>query len=149
MNTETEEAMTKRCSTCEEEKLAEEFYTGRNSCKDCVRMQVQAYKQANAEKIREDKWRRQGIAAMCSDRYAKMAADQGFCCAICSVAPAMTKSLAVDHNHETGVVRGLLDYRCNITLGWVEQNWEPLIDYLAKHEPSLLEYVAQYLDEER
>lgn len=43
------------------------------------------------------------------------------------------KELAVDHNHKTGEVRGLLCSRCNITLGLVDDNLEILnvaIDYL-------------------
>lgn len=37
---------------------------------------------------------------------------QKFVCAVCK-SPPKTKSLHVDHNHVTGLVRGLLCFRCN------------------------------------
>lgn len=39
-------------------------------------------------------------------------------CPICGEKP--DKDLVVDHDHETGKVRGLLCNRCNLRLGWVE-----------------------------
>jgi hypothetical protein len=42
-------------------------------------------------------------------------------------------SLAVDHNHYTGEVRGLLCTKCNISLGLVDDKPEILVKYLAKY----------------
>lgn len=42
---------------------------------------------------------------------------QGGKCAICRWATGATKKLAVDHNHTTGMVRGLLCGPCNQFLG--------------------------------
>lgn len=44
--------------------------------------------------------------------YAKLLLKQGGRCAICRARPRSTR-LAVDHDHRTGVVRGLLCKRCN------------------------------------
>ena len=43
-------------------------------------------------------------------------------CAMCRIsAPSFgRKGLVVDHNHQTGQLRGLLCLRCNIALGWFE-----------------------------
>jgi hypothetical protein len=50
---------------------------------------------------------------------------QGGACYICRKKPGK-KRLAVDHNHETGEVRGLLcpgsDYGCNTMLGYIRDN---------------------------
>lgn len=74
------------------------------------------------------------------EEYDEMVAIQGGRCAICNKVPTSTghtsKRLAVDHCHATGVVRGLLCHRCNITIGMIEDRPE-LLDrmrrYLGKH----------------
>jgi hypothetical protein len=54
-------------------------------------------------------------------------------CAICG---AEGKRLVIDHDHETGVIRGLLCDRCNVVLGNVE-NWPEVVNacqiYLVTH----------------
>lgn len=40
-------------------------------------------------------------------------------CAICHLPlPRDDRDISIDHNHETGVVRGLLCFRCNIGIGF-------------------------------
>lgn len=46
------------------------------------------------------------------DEYDVMLSTQGGRCAICECRPR-TRRLAVDHNHKTGAIRGLLCMRCN------------------------------------
>lgn len=47
---------------------------------------------------------------------------QGECCFICRKAKGLRKLLAVDHNHETGAVRGLLCVTCNrVVIGRYDQ----------------------------
>lgn len=50
-------------------------------------------------------------------QYAAMLDMQGGVCAICGVTPKKRR-LAVDHNHKTKQVRGLLCTQCNRGLGW-------------------------------
>lgn len=53
------------------------------------------------------------------EQYQNILAIQGGCCAICRRSPDKIKpkrNLAVDHNHTTGEIRGLLCYRCNHVL---------------------------------
>jgi hypothetical protein len=45
--------------------------------------------------------------------YDAILKEQGGGCAVCGRRPKPGKRLAVDHNHRTGLVRGLLDYVCN------------------------------------
>lgn len=41
------------------------------------------------------------------------------------------RGLAVDHDHITGKIRGLLCSKCNGALGWYENNFEKINEYLA------------------
>lgn len=58
--------------------------------------------------------------------YASMHARQGGVCALCDAPETAlhpdgsVKPLAVDHDHRTGAVRGLLCHRCNVRVGWLE-----------------------------
>lgn len=61
-------------------------------------------------------------------------------CAICRVAEAYAprKRLAVDHDHRTGAIRGLLCGNCNAGLGQFKDNPDLLaaaIRYLQEHQP--------------
>lgn len=51
------------------------------------------------------------------EQYDSLAASQSGRCAICR-RPATEKRLSVDHDHDTGSVRGLLCHRCNMGLGY-------------------------------
>lgn len=52
------------------------------------------------------------------ETYSDLFAAQGGECAICGIhADLFERALAVDHNHETGKVRGLLCHNCNLALG--------------------------------
>jgi hypothetical protein len=53
---------------------------------------------------------------MTVDDYLMLLAQQGGCCAICRQAP-IQRRLVIDHDHETGQVRGLLCSGCNVGLG--------------------------------
>lgn len=57
-------------------------------------------------------------------------------CAICreeetATARGRVRSLAVDHDHETGAVRGLLCSRCNTALGLFRDNPALLLEAIA------------------
>jgi hypothetical protein len=58
--------------------------------------------------------------------FEAMLAAQGGGCAICGRPAPEGTSLHVDHDHETGVVRGLLCFTCNGALGMLTENEEHL-----------------------
>lgn len=75
------------------------------------------------------------------EQYDEMFAAQGGVCAICSCPPHY-KRLAVDHNHETGQVRGLLCGWCNRSLGGFRDSTELLVSaarYLKDFGPITVE----------
>lgn len=96
---------------------------------------VKAWKRANPEK--RAKYRRSnnlkrkfGISVEEYDRRFK---EQGGGCAVCGRTDK--RRLAVDHDHKTERVRGLLCVRCNIALGNVQDDTEVLrllIEYLER-----------------
>ena len=75
-------------------------------------------------------------------RYFKILNEQDGKCAICKNQETRKhkgklRNLSVDHCHATGIVRGLLCSRCNISIGKFEDNSELLrsaADYLDKKE---------------
>ena len=57
------------------------------------------------------------------EEYNLILESQDGCCAICGMTPEEHgKSLFVDHNHETGEVRGLLCNHCNLSLGYLKED---------------------------
>lgn len=69
-----------------------------------------------------------------SEEYVLMVYSQRNKCAICHKVQK-GKALAIDHNHSTGKVRGLLCQSCNIGLGHFKDSIDLLInarDYLNK-----------------
>jgi hypothetical protein len=56
------------------------------------------------------------------EMYERIAEHQGYVCYVCALPePVKGRRLAVDHDHTTGEVRGLLCSRCNPALGKLER----------------------------
>jgi hypothetical protein len=85
-------------------------------CRDCrtYKNKTEAAKEAASRAVRRH--RLKTLFDLTPEEYEIMLAAQGGVCAICT-RPPKTKRLAVDHNHKTGEVRGLLCARCNQILG--------------------------------
>lgn len=63
--------------------------------------------------------------------YTRMLTAQDGVCVICKGGNGSKRPLCVDHDHETGRIRGLLCIRCNSMLGWFErQGAEAVQEYL-------------------
>lgn len=62
------------------------------------------------------------------DEYERLLLSQGGCCAICSSSDAGGRGrFHVDHDHNTGAIRGLLCHHCNTGLGAFADDTERLI----------------------
>lgn len=79
------------------------------------------------------KWLKDAFNMTVAD-YMALYEKQDGKCAICGSAQNGKKNFCIDHDHETGKVRGLLCHNCNVSVG------------LMKDSPSLLRKAADYLD---
>jgi len=93
-----------------------------------------AWREAHPEHSRV-KWLRSAYGISQAD-YAEMLEAQEHGCAICGKTKAEEgMRLSVDHDHDTGKVRGLLCGSCNRAIG------------LLRHDPELLRSATVYLDQ--
>ena len=115
--------------------------TFRSRCKECI----------NA--VQRKWWRKSGDAkhkfnlrysyGMTVEQYDAILASQNGRCAICEHRETFTRAgkirkLCVDHDHATGIIRGLLCGKCNVALGYFQDSQEMLKAaslYLSKHQP--------------
>lgn len=88
------------------------------------------YKQLRApEQVR--KWNLKALHGLTPEQYDEMLLAQGGVCAICK-RPEPSKRqahLSVDHDHDTGKIRGLLCFGCNISLGYYERGQKSRIPH--------------------
>lgn len=117
----------KRCGTCGVTKPLEGFnrhartVDGRQGrCRDCAKSAYHADPLPAKLASRRFKLRQ---FDMTEDEYDELLAYQGGSCWICQKKPQKGgKRLAVDHEHRTGLIRGLLCHTCNQMLGFMHEN---------------------------
>lgn len=121
-----------RVATCHPEKR----HHANGLCKTCCQRE---WRKENPHKVQEANqkayesfaWERQllkfyGIDA---EEYARLLRKQNGRCAICGTPPKKEK-LSVDHCHKTKTVRGLLCRRCNLGLGYFDDNPQAFLKVL-------------------
>lgn len=137
------------CTACNETKPLTEFFRDRSKkhgymarCKPCKTSAHKAYVTAvgydrkrywaNRDSERERHLlKKYGVTFA---DYNRMLAQQNGCCAICQRPESPQRMFDVDHNHQTGEVRGLLCTSCNRVLGHAGDSPERLraaADYLS------------------
>lgn len=143
------ELQTKVCCVCEERKPFDDFYNLKDKqdgksyrCKVCDEGARKKWAKDNPEKQLKSQ-RRNNLRTkygLSLRDYDEMLAKQGGVCAICgkdpkdNVVSTRVHRLSVDHNHETGKIRGLLCNQCNRGLGFLQDS------------SHLLRVAANYLD---
>lgn len=125
------------CKKCGEVKDLDQFHkvskgrTRSHNCKKCHNKTTTQWKRDNPHTKLGYHIKRYGINLV---QYDKMLSEQAGLCAICGKTNG-NKRLAVDHDHKTGQVRGLLCTTCNHMLGQADDNiiiLEKGIKYLQK-----------------
>lgn len=142
----------KRCPGCKETKPLASFYESENSnggrashciiCantqnaekrKEYAREQYLRTKEKEPDRVYNNRLKKKfGITI---ENYNQRLAEQNGLCAVCGEAETH-KRLAVDHNHKTGQIRGLLCGRCNPAVGYLRDSAEiarKIADYLDSH----------------
>lgn len=119
------------CAHCNISKSEGEYYKSTPYvCKVCHNARTKKRHAEKPELRREANWRNKyGIIGMTMERYEAMYESQVGLCAVCGRAEKAGRLLAVDHNHRSGAIRGLLCTKCNTTLGWIEKHPQ-IITYL-------------------
>lgn len=99
--------------TEEERKAAQRDYYAKN--RERKRATNDAWRKANPDKEKNTYLKsRYGITL---EQYEHMFTECNGTCMICNEHGDTSKDLFVDHNHDTGDIRGLLCYQCNFALG--------------------------------
>ena len=127
--------MEKCCASCDETKPVTEFYLvskgmpdRRSYCKTCTAAKKRdSYQRRGGRDIPYAQVLKRSYGLTLAD-YNAMLRKQAHRCSVCR-RPETIKSrggqirrLAVDHDHVTGTVRGLLCHRCNILVWAFEDN---------------------------
>lgn len=120
-----------RCPVCKKTKPLSQWYTRRggkrgSSCKLCH------HEDARQRRLKT-------LFSLTVEDYDTILAHQGGVCAMCRKPPKKLR-LAVDHDHKTGLVRGLLCWHCNSALGKFNDDLEQMergVDYL-RNPPAVL-----------
>lgn len=146
---------TKVCTKCKCAKKLTSFYTDkkriRSICKSCDKKALSIWRINNRDKLRAHcrNWYKKNKCVrreysiktrfgITTKQYENMLHDQGYKCGICGKNQSLFKKrFSIDHNHETGKIRGLLCPQCNVALGLFKDNQEILISaakYVTKHK---------------
>lgn len=129
----------KRCSRCKITKPYSEFYPrGKYVTAMCVVCSKEHYEE-NKDYIRE--MRRKQRLGLPVGTYGYLAGFYGNKCGICGTTEPMgtgsgSGQFSIDHDHRTGLVRGLLCTNCNVGIGMLQ------------HKTSLLKNAIEYLSRE-
>lgn len=135
---------TKQCCRCKSEKPLSEFSANKRNpdgkqyrCKSCAsaanKKSHALRREWNSGRARKNRLKR--LFRLSEAEYGLMLVKCVFSCQICGERePVPNRNLAVDHNHETGEIRGLLCSCCNRAIG------------LLRDDPAIIRRAASYVE---
>ena len=137
---------TRICTDCGTNPVVSLRQRKRYRCHDCTNKERK--RQYAADRINRLAQARQYQFGITPDMYDALVTAQNGCCAICGAPETrsrdgITNQLAVDHDHMTGELRGLLCNRCNMGLGCLRESEAVLAGALAYIQVHRGEYTCQ------
>ena len=133
----------KICTICGKDKSFDDFYLQKKpnreewapmpSCKACHKVTIRSRFKSKNSTQRADYYRKMRarqltrLYGITSEEYAALVDKQQGVCRICGKSEVRitisgkVSGLAVDHDHITGRVRGLLCWKCNTRMGYFEK----------------------------
>lgn len=129
----------KTCTQCNETKPLSDFWKKGSklcsACKPCISKKNKEWRDSNKHKLRDLAYRTKfGISL---EEYESKLEAQNHRCAICGTHQKdSSMNFAVDHNHTTNEVRGLLCGQCNVAVGMVKEDITVLTN--------MISYLIQY-----
>jgi hypothetical protein len=134
------ESAFRTCFGCKQTKQVTQFYRSntryyQRECKDCNRERKYRWHHTEHGKRSTRNTKLKNRFGITVEQYESIHRDQGGKCLICTAELSyMGHRLAVDHDHKTGKIRGLLCKGCNTGIGNL------------KDDPALLRKAAEYLE---
>ncbi len=127
----------KVCVDCVTAKSFDAFYAGHRRCKPCHFAAMSAQRAARRERDGFDRAHVMRTYGVTVEQFREMLARQDGVCAVCRREPEAGphRGLVLDHDHDTGAVRGLLCRPCNSGIGSLND------------DPALLKRALAYLEE--
>lgn len=134
----------KTCARCKQERTRAEFGVNRSKtgdsyvlasyCRPCANAKARRYRKYVEPRVRKARWEQKLLLKYGLDAvsFEGLLEEQSGACKLCgAVAGRVTKDgrrfrLFVDHDHQTGAVRGLLCSTCNAGLGHLGDTIEGL-----------------------
>lgn len=118
----------KSCSKCGESKSFDDFHRSSSArdgkaswCKKCVNNIRRDNRKKTYTPENKRKWQIRTRYGLTIEQVEELRASQGGSCAVCK---KELKKFHIDHDHNTGKVRGLLCHRCNVMIGgWDDKEW--------------------------
>ena len=142
----------KKCNKCSEVKPLDLFFNDKgfkdgkaSICKTCKMATTMAWREANKDKYNKymrtknkqsyevQRLHRYDLTV---EQYQSLLEAQGHKCAIegCNKKGTKKRKLAIDHDHKTGKVRGILCYKHNRDMNAIDTELVKLLEYKKKHE---------------
>lgn len=139
----------KWCGRCRKIKSIDEFFKSKGAynglqghCKDCIREEQREWRAKNRMRSRyySQRLRLREKYGVTYEFYEELLEKHSHKCAICGQPETRESNgvpilMAVDHDHRTGEIRGILCNNCNRALGLLKDDTEVLrkaIEYLEK-----------------